>query len=100
MCIVRTTGRLDKPKLFNFKLRLIRWTDHKNGAPSVARRPRLMGLMGQATKNCTHDYLVVHGIPETKPIFSTHFLPTVISRHGNVMKKVFNMQLNHFMVKT
>ena len=43
--------------------------------------------MGQATKSCTHDCLVVHGIPETKLIFSTHILLTVFSRHGNVIKK-------------
>ena len=42
MFIVRTTVPLDKPKIFNFKLRLIRWTDHKNGTPSVAKRPRLV----------------------------------------------------------
>ena len=59
-------------------------------------------LLDQATKSYTHDHLVVHGIPETKPIFSTHFLaflPTVFSMHGNVMKKVFNMQFNLSMVK-
>ena len=55
---------------------------------------------GSSTKSCTHDCLVVHGIPETKLIFSTHILLTVFSRHGNVIKKVFNMQFNLFMVKT
>ena len=47
-------------------------------------------LLDQATKSYTHDHLVVYGIAETKPIYSTHFLaflPTVFSRHGNVMKK-------------
>ena len=42
MCTVRTTGPLHKPKLFNFKLRSVRHTDHKNGAPSEARRPTLV----------------------------------------------------------
>ena len=37
----RTTGPFHEPKLFNFKLCLMRRTDHKNGTPSVARRPRL-----------------------------------------------------------
>ena len=44
MCRVRTTGPLHEPKLFNFKLCLMRRTDHKNGTPSVARRPRLVSL--------------------------------------------------------
>ena len=61
-----------------------------------AKKPQ---LIGSSQKSCTHDYLVVHGIPDTKPIFSTHFLPTVFTRHGNVMRKVFNMQFNLFMVK-
>ena len=39
---VRTTGPLHELKLFNFKLCLMRRTDHKNGTPSVARRPRLV----------------------------------------------------------
>ena len=42
MYIVRTTGPLHEPKLFIFKLRLMRHTDHKNGTPSVAKRPRLV----------------------------------------------------------
>ena len=42
MCRVRTTGPLHEPKLFNFKLCLMRPTDHKNGTLSVARRPRLV----------------------------------------------------------
>ena len=42
MYIVRTTGPLHEPKHFNFKLRLMRHTDHKNGTPSVAKRPRLV----------------------------------------------------------
>ena len=42
MCRVRATGPLHEPKLFNFKLCLMRRTDHKNGTPSVARRPRLV----------------------------------------------------------
>ena len=55
--------------------------------------------MGQATKSCTHDYPVVHRIKETKRDL-LYFLPTVFSRHGNVMKKVFNMQFKLFMLKT
>ena len=38
----RTTGHLHKSKLFNFKLRSVRHTDHKNGASSEARGPRLV----------------------------------------------------------
>ena len=40
--IVRITGPLHEPKLFNFKLGFMRHTDHKNGTPSVAKRNRLV----------------------------------------------------------
>ena len=40
--IVRITGPLHEPKLFNFKLGFMRHTDHKNGTPSVAKRHRLV----------------------------------------------------------
>ena len=39
---VRTTGPLHAPKLFDFKLCLMRHTDHKNGSPSEARRSRFV----------------------------------------------------------
>ena len=39
---VRTTESLHEPKPFNFKLRLMRHTDHKNGTPSVGRIPMLV----------------------------------------------------------
>ena len=42
MYTVRTTGHLHKSKLFNFKLRSVRDTAHKNSTPSKARRPRLV----------------------------------------------------------
>ena len=41
-CRVRRTGPLYEPTPFEVKLRLMRQTDHKNGTPSVARRPRLI----------------------------------------------------------
>ena len=44
MCRVWTTGPLHAPKVFEVKLRLMRQTDHKNGTPSKARRPRLVSI--------------------------------------------------------
>ena len=40
--IVRITGPLHEPKLFNFKLIFMRHNDHKNGTPSVAKRHRVV----------------------------------------------------------
>ena len=45
MCRDRKTGHLSKPKLFNVKLRLMRHTDHKNGTPSEASRPKLVNYI-------------------------------------------------------
>ena len=53
MCRVRTTGHLHKPKLFNFKLDLMRLNDHKNGTPSEARMPWLVHVYVRCCKKRT-----------------------------------------------
>ena len=53
MCRVKTTGPIHKPKLFNFKLCLLRRTDHTNGTPNVARRSRLVSCYNTTMGKCT-----------------------------------------------
>ena len=66
MYTVRTTGHLHKSKLFNFKLRSVRDTAHKNSTPSKARRPRLVQKYASTFRpdsntlipqECPHHYL-------------------------------------------
>ena len=52
---VRTTDLLHAPKLFNFKLCLMRYSDLKNSTPSEARMPRLVIIQSQVLDFIAHS---------------------------------------------